>query len=205
MRIVPLVTKETQIQSAEELCTQSSLPLFAIKPYRKLKVGIIITGSEIYSGRIKDRFEPIIREKLGYFDATILGCTICDDKIEMLQEAAKGYLEKGVDLLIFTGGMSVDPDDLTPSAIKNTGAQIITQGVPIQPGNTFSLAYLGDTTLIGVPGGGIFNKTTVLDVVLPQIFTGEKFTKNDFIAMAEGGSCLSCEICHYPICTYGRY
>ena len=115
------------------------------------------------------------------------------------------YLAKGADLLIFTGGMSVDPDDLTPAAIKNTGAEIITQGVPSQPGNMFTIGYLGSAALIGVPGAAIHAKTTVFDAVLPQLFTGKRFTKDDFVRLGDGGLCQQCPVCHFPNCTFGRY
>lgn len=205
LRIVPLTTEKNQIEQAEIICAQSPIPLFTIKPYQKLKVGIIITGSEIFNGRIKDRFEPLILKKLSYFEADILDIVICDDIPDMLQSITSTFIRKNVDLLIFTGGMSVDPDDITPTVIRATGAEVITHGVPIQPGNMFMLAYLGNTSIIGVPSAAIQHSTTILDVVLPQLFTGERFYKEDFVAMAEGGSCLGCEICHYPVCTFGRY
>ena len=203
MRIVPLVTKSIYIQQAKKLCQDR--PLLAVHPYQPLKAGVIITGSEVYHGRIKDLFEPVIREKLAAFPARLLGVTFCDDDLAMLEEAARRYLSAGARLLVFTGGMSVDPDDLTPLAIRNTGARIVTQGVPSQPGNMFTLGYLKDAALIGVPGAAIHAKTTVLDVVLPQLFTGIPFTKEDFIRLGDGGLCQQCRICHFPNCTFGRY
>ncbi|MEA4892565.1 MAG: molybdopterin-binding protein [Peptococcaceae bacterium] len=203
MRIVPLVTKAVQIEKARILCQGKSL--FAIHPYLPRKTGVVITGSEVYHHRIQDLFQPVIREKLSSYPAKILGVTFCDDDPDMLDKAARQYLDQGADLIIFTGGMSVDPDDLTPTAIKNTGARIVTQGVPSQPGNMFMLGYLGDAALIGVPGAAIHAKTTVLDVVLPQLFTGESFTKADFIRLGDGGLCLQCPVCHFPNCTFGRY
>lgn len=203
LRIVPLVTDEEQIISAEKLCAGKKL--FDIKPYRHLKVGIIITGSEIFNGRIQDRFEPVIRKKLADYPCDILGLTFCDDELPMLEDAIKKYVDAGADLIIMTGGMSVDPDDLTPTAIAAAGAEVITHGVPSQPGNMFMLAYLGDVALAGVPGAAVHSKITVFDIVLPQIFTGEKFTRDDFIRLGEGGLCMRCEYCHFPNCTFGRY
>lgn len=203
MRIVPLVTKAENLDKARALCRGRSL--FAIHPYLHLKAGAIITGSEVYHGRIQDLFEPVIRRKLAEFPTELLGVTFCDDDLAMLDEAAAAYLAKGADLLIFTGGMSVDPDDLTPAAIKNTGAEIITQGVPSQPGNMFTIGYLGSAALIGVPGAAIHAKTTVFDAVLPQLFTGKRFTKDDFVRLGHGGLCQQCPVCHFPNCTFGRY
>ena len=202
-RIIPLVIKEEKIEELEDICLTRG-PVFNIKPYKKLKVGIIITGNEVFKGRIEDRFGPVISEKLGYYDAEILGRICCPDDMAELQRNISFYLDKGADLIILTGGMSVDPDDLTPGAIKNSGAEIVTYGAPIQPGNMFMLAYLNNTAMMGVPGAAIFSKTTVLDVVLPRVFAGEKLTKQDFTRMGEGGLCLSCKVCRYPICYFGR-
>ena len=202
-RIIPLVIKEEKIEELEAICRTHG-PVFNIMPYKKLKVGIIITGNEVFKGRIEDRFGPVITEKLGYYEAEILGRICCPDDMNELQGSISFYLDKGADLIILTGGMSVDPDDLTPGAIKNSEAEIVTYGAPIQPGNMFMLAYLNDTAMIGVPGAAIFSKTTVLDVVLPRVFAGDKLSKQDFISMGEGGLCLSCKVCRYPICYFGR-
>jgi len=202
-RIVPLVTKEDQIISAENFCAGKKL--FDIRPYKRLHTGIVITGSEIYSGRIVDKFEPIARKKLSKFPCDILGFSICDDAPAMLSAAIDKYLEAGADLIILTGGMSVDPDDLTFSAIEATGAEIITKGVPAQPGNMFTLAYLGDVAIIGVPGAAVHAKITMFDVVLPQLFTGDRFAKKDLVHLGEGGLCLQCPDCYFPACTFGRY
>ena len=203
MRIVPLVTKEAQIEKAEQLCRERKL--LDLRPYQGKKVGVIITGSEIYSGRIKDKFEPVVRAKLKQYPAEILGVSICDDDLDMITSAAGKYLDQGADFLIFTGGMSVDPDDLTPTAVRQLGADIVTHGVPSQPGNMTLIAYLGDTAIMGVPGAAISMPTTMFDVLLPQIFTGDKLTKADLIRLGDGGLCQICKSCHFPNCTFGRY
>lgn len=203
MRIVPLVTKEEQIIKAEELCKEEKL--FELYPYTNKKIGIVITGSEVYTGRIKDKFEPVIRAKSQRFPSEILGVTICDDNLDMIVEAGKKYLDMGADFLIFTGGMSVDPDDLTPTAIRKLGAEIISHGVPAQPGNMTLVAYLGDVAILGVPGAAISLPTTMLDVFLPQVYAGIKFTKQDLINLGDGGLCQLCNNCHWPNCTFGRY
>ena len=203
MRIVPLVTKEEQIIAAERLCAQRKL--LDLRPYAHKKIGVIITGSEVYSGRIKDKFEPVVRRKMESYPAEILGVTICDDDLDMIINSAKAYLAKGADFLIFTGGMSVDPDDLTPTAIRRLGAQVVSHGVPSQPGNMTLVAYLSDVAILGVPGAAISLPTTIFDVLLPQIFTGDKLTKDDLIRLGDGGLCQMCRACHYPNCTFGRY
>ncbi len=203
MRIVPLVTKEENIIKAETLAKKGRL--FQVLPYRERKVGVIITGSEIYTGRIDDKFEPIVRNKVLKFPAEILGVTICDDEIAMIKEAACSFLKQGADLLLFAGGMSVDPDDVTPDAIASLGADIVSYGVPAQPGNMTLVAYLKDVPILGIPGAAISLPTTIFDVLLPQVFTNEKITKEDLLRLAQGGLCQRCRRCHFPNCTFGRY
>ena len=203
MRIVPLVTKEEQIIEAEQLCAKE--PLMRLLPYQHKKIGVIITGSEVYHGRIKDKFEPVVRAKMRHYPSEIVGITICDDDLDMIVSAAKQHLENGADFLIFTGGMSVDPDDLTPTAVRQLGAEIITHGVPSQPGNMTLVAYLGDVPILGVPGAAIKLPTTIFDVLLPQVFAGEKLTREELINLADGGLCQMCKACHWPNCTFGRY
>lgn len=203
MRIVPLVTQEEQICKAEALCRGKKL--LDLRPYRHKKIGVVITGSEVYHGRIQDRFEPVVRAKMKKYPSEIVGVTICNDELDMIADAARKHLENGADFLIFTGGMSVDPDDLTPTAIRQLGAEIITHGVPSQPGNMTLVAYLEDVPILGVPGAAISLPTTVFDVLLPQIFAGDKLTKADLLRLAEGGLCQLCKSCHFPNCTFGRY
>jgi hypothetical protein len=203
MRIVPLVTQEAQIREAEALCAGKKL--LDLLPFRPLTAGIIITGSEIYHGRIQDKFEAVARKKLSAYPGRILGATVCDDDLDMLVGAARGFLDQGADFLVFSGGMSVDPDDLTPSAIRRLGCDVVSHGVPSQPGNMTLVAYLGDIPVLGVPGAAISLPTTIFDVLLPQLYAGIRFTKDDLIALGDGGLCQLCPACHFPNCTFGRY
>ena len=203
MRIVPLTTQETQILRAEEMCREETL--LELRPYLPKKLGVIITGSEVYSGRVQDKFQPVIRKKMERYPGEILDVTLCDDDLDMIVEAARRQLAMGADFLIFTGGMSVDPDDLTPTAIAQLGAEIVSHGVPSQPGNMTLVAYLGDIPILGVPGAAIELPTTVLDVLLPQLFTGDRLTKQDLVRLGDGGLCQLCPSCHYPNCSFGRY
>jgi len=120
-------------------------------------------------------------------------------------ENADKYLKQGADILIFTGGMSVDPDDLTPAAIRKLGAQVISHGVPSQPGNMTLVAYLGNIAVLGIPGAAISLPTTIFDVLLPQVFAGVRFTKEELTGLGNGGLCQQCGECHFPNCTFGRY
>ena len=203
MRIVPLVTQERQIIQAEALCRER--PLLRLLPYKARRAGAIVTGSEVYTGRIKDKFEPVVRRKLAAFPGEILGVTLCDDDADMIVAAARSFLDQGADFMIFTGGMSVDPDDVTPTAIRRLGARVVSHGVPAQPGNMTLVAYLGDIPILGVPGAAIALPTTIFDVLLPAIYAGEVITKDDLIRLGDGGLCQLCAACHYPNCTFGRY
>lgn len=202
-RIVPLVTQETQIVEAERLCAGKKL--FDLRPYGHKDIGVVITGSEVYHGRIQDKFEPVVRRKMEDYPAHIVGVTVCDDDLDMIVSAARQHLANGADFLIFTGGMSVDPDDLTPTAIRQLGAEVVSHGVPAQPGNMTLVAYLGDVPILGVPGAAISMPTTIFDVLLPQIFAGDRLTKDDLIRLGDGGLCQLCKPCHWPNCTFGKY
>jgi molybdenum cofactor synthesis domain-containing protein len=202
IRIVPLVTKRKNVEAAVEIAKEG-FPVFIVLPYNNLKCGVIITGSEVYYGRIEDRFEPIMRRKLEKFGAKILGVVKCPDDVSMILKAIADYKVRGADVIFLTGGMSVDPDDMTPTAIRESGAQIITQGVPMQPGNMLTLAYLKDTVLIGVPGASMNSPVTSLDVFLPRLFAGVEITSEDIPGLGEGGFCSTCEQCTYPRCYFG--
>lgn len=203
MRIVPLVTQERQIAELEALCKEEKL--LDLLPYQTKKAGILITGSEIYTGRIQDKFEAVARKKLANYPCEIVGVEICDDDLDMLTGKARALLAAGADLLIFSGGMSVDPDDLTPSAVRALGAEVIRHGVPSQPGNMTLVAYFGDAAILGVPGAAISMPTTIFDVLLPQVFAGQRFTYEELTNLGEGGLCQLCKACHFPNCTFGRY
>jgi molybdenum cofactor synthesis domain-containing protein len=203
VRVIPLVIQEEKIIQVENICKEHG-PAFSVTPYKKLCAGIVTTGSEIYKGRIKDKFGHIIKQKLAYYGADIFGQVYCPDDMEDIKNAIFEFIQKGVKLIIMTGGMSVDPDDLTPGAIKSTGASVVTYGVPVQPGNMFMMAYLEDAVLLGVPGCAMYHGTTILDVVLSRVFSGHTLTRDDFIKMGEGGFCSNCEECCYPRCYFCR-
>lgn len=203
MRIVPLFTKEEQIIEAENLCKNKKL--YDLITFKYKKIGVVITGSEVYNNRIKDKFEPICREKLSKYPCDILSVIKCDDNIQMIEDSINNQIDNGANFIICTGGMSVDPDDVTPIAIKNIGTDIISHGVPAQPGNMTLVAYKNDIPIIGVPGAAISLPTTVFDVLLPQIFSDIKFSKKDLINLGSSGLCQMCKVCHYPNCTFGKY
>ncbi len=202
-RIVPLVTARSNVDEAVRLAVEYA-PIFEVKPYTGIKAGIIITGSEIFYGRIQDAFEPILREKLSALQATVLGAVKCPDDLAAIADALAGFIAQNADIVLFTGGMSVDPDDLTPTAIRESGAAMLGRGVAMQPGNMLTMGYLQNTLLIGVPGASLHSRTTSLDLFLPRVCAGERISDEDMKDLGEGGFCLNCKVCHYPICYFGR-
>lgn len=202
-RIIPLVIEKEKMEKAKEVC--GGKPIFELKPFRHKKVGIVTTGNEVFHGRIQDTFTPVIEEKLSEYDTEIIGHEISDDDHERITGCIKKLLDMGADMIVCTGGMSVDPDDRTPLAIKNTGAEIVTYGAPVLPGAMFLLAYYnGNIPIMGLPGCVMYSKRTVFDLVLPWIMAGEKLCAEDITVLGEGGLCLSCPVCTFPNCGFGK-
>lgn len=200
-RIIPLVIEKEKMDRAKALIKE---PILNVRPYKKYKVGIITTGNEVFYGRIEDKFGPVILEKLKPYNSEIIGQAFCPDDKEIIKEKAREFLDKGATIIIFTGGMSVDPDDMTPTSIIELGGELISYGAPVLPGSMFLLSYLGDIPMMGLPGCVMFAKKTVFDLVLGRVMTGERLTKADIMRYATGGLCQSCEVCHYPNCTFGK-
>ncbi|NFT06751.1 molybdopterin-binding protein [Clostridium botulinum] len=203
MRVIPLIIDGKKLESAKKI--GESVPIIELKNFVKKKVGIVTTGNEVYYGRIKDTFSPVIKEKLSKFDVEIIGQTIVNDDTDNITNAIRSYIDKGANMVICTGGMSVDPDDLTPSAIKSTGAKIISYGAPVLPGAMFLLSYYNyNIPILGLPGCVMYAKQTIFDLVLLRIMADEKISKDDLASLGHGGLCLSCEKCTYPNCGFGK-
>ena len=202
-RVIPLVIDKSRMEEAKNIA--GSVPLACLHPYKALKCGIVTTGSEVFYGRIKDTFTPVIEEKMSAYGITVCGHKTVDDDMEKITSAILELKAEGADVIVCTGGMSVDPDDLTPGAIKATGARIVTYGAPVLPGAMFLLAYMDDgTPVMGLPGCVMYAKATVFDLVMPRIAAGIEVTKADIVRLGNGGLCLSCEECHYPSCSFGK-
>ncbi|MBR0262172.1 MAG: molybdopterin-binding protein [Selenomonadaceae bacterium] len=185
MRVIPLVIDKTKMERVKKIA--GGVPLMKILPYKKFKVGLVVTGSEIFHGRIEDTFTPVIAAKLKTFGLQVDERKISDDSKEMTQEKISELLNLGMEMILCTGGMSVDPDDRTPAAIKSTGADVVTYGVPVLPGAMFMLAYRGDVPIMGLPGCVMFCSKTVFDLILPRVLAGEKLSRQDFTTMGVGG------------------
>ncbi len=202
-RIIPLVIEKEKMERAREMCGAESI--LKLLPFVHKKVGIVTTGSEVYHHRIKDEFTPVIYEKLAEFDTEVIGQILCDDDHEMITKAILTHIENGADMVICTGGMSVDPDDRTPLAIKNTGAEIVSYGAPVLPGAMFLLSYYNETIpVVGLPGCVMYAKRTIFDLILPRLMADDPVTADELAALGQGGLCLNCEICTFPNCGFGK-
>lgn len=205
-RIIPLIIEEEKMKKAQEI--GGDKPLMEIMPFKHKRVGIVTTGSEVFHGRIKDTFGPVVMDKFKEFDTEILGQTIVDDNKEGIINAVLSYIENGADIVVCTGGMSVDPDDCTPGAIKDTGAEIITYGAPVLPGAMMLMSYYNHNgkkvPVIGLPGCVMYSKRTIFDLVLPRLMADDNITRDDISRLGQGGLCLNCKSCTYPNCGFGK-
>ena len=202
-RIIPLVIAEDKLRQVEERAGTG--PILSLTPWKLKTCGLITTGSEVAKGLIEDTFTPVIIDKLAAYDIQVTEHCLPGDDMAAITAAALDYKAKGVDLILCTGGMSVDPDDKTPKAIKDTGADIVSYGAPVLPGAMFLLGYFSDgTPILGLPGCVMYAKATVFDLVLPRIAAGVRVSRSDLKALGHGGLCLGCPECHYPICPFGK-
>lgn len=199
-RIIPLVIEKEKMKIVSEI----GGPIFNILPYKLKTAGVITTGSEVLKNIIEDTFTPVIEKKLMEYDIKITEHRLCGDDNSLITDTINSMISRGADMVICTGGMSVDPDDRTPLAIKNTDARIITYGAPVLPGAMFMLAYKENVPVMGLPGCVMYSGRTVFDLVLPRIAAGEILKKSDFVSMGEGGFCLSCSVCTFPNCGFGK-
>ncbi len=202
-RVIPLAVPEQILLEAETLCEKSG-SVIEVKPLKSAKVGVVTTGSEVYSGRIKDGFGPVLKRKFAELGSTVVDQLFVSDEVQMTVEAIRAFTEQGVDLIAVTGGMSVDPDDQTPTAIRATGAEVISYGAPTYPGAMFMLAYLGGVPVVGLPGCVMYHKASIFDLVIPRILAGEQVTRRDIVALGHGGFCEGCDTCRYPACGFGK-
>lgn len=203
-RVIPLAVREEILKSFERICCESKSPLVEVKPFVPSKIGVVTTGSEILSGRISDKFGPVLIEKAKELHATVIGQVFPGDEPEAITQAILDFLSQGADMVAVTGGMSVDPDDLTPSAIRACADEVVTYGTPVLPGAMFMLAYAQGKPIVGLPGCVMYSKRTVFDLAVPRLLTGEKLSRQDFVQMAHGGQCQNCPVCTYPDCGFGQ-
>lgn len=203
MRVIPLIIEEERLRAAE--AAAGTAPLLKLLPYVKKTAAIVATGSEVKNGLIQDTFTPVVRDKLAAYGIETVSVLYSGDGVDNVANAIAEARQTGADLILCTGGMSVDPDDNTPGGIRQSGARIVTYGAPVLPGAMFLLGYFeDDTPIMGLPGCVMYAGATIFDLALPRIAAGVEMTRTDFAVMGEGGLCLGCRPCHWPDCPFGR-
>ncbi len=199
-RIIPLYINEGSLKKVERVGEKG---VIRISPFKSLKAGLVITGSEVYTGRVKDG-SGAVQKKLKGYGLDVIGKSIVSDDIAMIRDAILAFFQDGADLVITTAGLSVDPDDVTREGIEATGAEVLFYGTPVFPGAMFLVARLKGKYILGAPACVYYNRYTALDVVLPRIMAGEKMHRHDMVKLSYGGLCLNCTVCHYPMCYFGK-
>lgn len=208
-RAIPLVVKRSIVDQAVAIASSvrgdaNISGVIEVKELKTPKAGVVITGNEVYYGRIKDAFAPIITKKIGAFGGEIIGIHYAPDDVDFIEARLRELIDAGADLLITTGGMSVDPDDVTRFAIRRLGATDITYGSAVLPGAMFLVAYISSIPILGIPACGMYHKTTIFDLILPRVLAGEKIGREELAELGHGGLCLNCKECRYPVCPFGK-
>ncbi len=223
-RAIPLVVKRQLVEEAVRIAERSHTGILRVTELRKPRAGVVITGNEVYHGRIKDAFAPIITKKIEQYSGSVVGIYYAPDDRTFIEDRLRELLDAGADLLITTGGMSVDPDDVTRFAIRSLGASDITYGSAVLPGAMFLVGYLRKTEdregtglsagastpasdsvpVVGIPACGMYHTTTVFDLILPRLLAGECIGRRDLAELGHGGLCLHCDVCRYPVCPFGK-
>ena len=206
-RVIPLVIGKDVMQRVREAAGGS--PLMDVLPFRPLRCGIVTTGSEVFYGRIQDTFTPVVEQKVAEYGMTVIGHEKCPDDRETIIAAIHRLRDMGAELILTTGGMSVDPDDRTPAAIRDSGARVVTYGAPVLPGAMMLIGYLPgkdgkEIPVLGLPGCVMYAKRTIFDLVLCRVAAGVEIVREDIVKLGEGGLCLNCPVCTYPNCGFGK-
>ncbi len=203
-RVIPLVIEKAAMEEAEKVA--GSEPLLRLKPIKPKKVGVVTTGNEVYYGRIQDTFTPVIEQKLAEYGSSMVAHEVCNDDHEKITAAIKKMLDEGCEMVLCTGGMSVDPDDMTPLSIKNAGADIVSYGAPVLPGAMFLVSYMPDgRPVCGLPGCVMYARRTIFDLVLPYLLADEPVTAEMLAGLGNGGLCLNCKVCVFPNCGFAKW
>ncbi|MFH2093383.1 MAG: molybdopterin-binding protein [Pseudomonadota bacterium] len=202
-RAIPLVIEKAELDKAVDLA-EKNYPIFSVKAFNSLKIRLIITGNEVYQGLIKDRFKEIVEKKATALGATIEECIILPDDRTLITQQIQSYLKKDTDLIITTGGMSVDPDDVTRAAIEDSGFEQVHYSSAVLPGAMFLLGYTDKTMIMGVPACGLYHQITIFDLILPRLAAGERPGKRDLAKLCHGGLCHNCKPCTFPVCPFGK-
>ncbi len=202
-RVIPLVIKKERMEAAKQAAGEC--PIMRLLPVKPKKYGLVTTGNEVFYGRIEDTFTPVIQAKMAEFGCEMQEHVVLNDDHEKITAAILDMLDKGCEMVFCSGGMSVDPDDKTPLAIKNTGARIVSYGAPVLPGAMFLVSYTADgRPICGLPGCVMYARRTIFDLVLPYLVADEPVTREWLAGLGNGGMCLNCPVCHFPNCGFGK-
>ena len=202
-RALPLVMPRAPVERAAAIAAANG-GILTVKALRQVKAGLVITGNEVYHGLIQDRFGPVLSAKIEAHGSVVHKMALAPDDTAKISAAITDHLRAGCELIILTGGMSVDPDDVTRKGIRKAGATEMHYGAAALPGAMFLVAYLGQVPLLGIPACGLFHKTTVFDLVLPRLLAGERIGKKELAFIGHGGLCKDCPDCTYPHCPFGK-
>lgn len=203
-RAIPLVAPRRIVSSAVQAAHTAQSGVVRVVPMMKPRAGVMITGDEVYYGRIDDKFEPIIRKKVAEMGGEIVDVVFLPDDDQIIADAATKLVDKGINLLISTGGMSVDPDDRNRHALQKAGVAEMVYGSPVLPGAMFMVAYMNSIPVLGIPACGMYASRTILDLILPRVLAGEKITRVEIAELGHGGLCLKCRTCCFPACPFGK-
>jgi molybdenum cofactor synthesis domain-containing protein len=202
-RIIPLTIRESKIKRVEEICRKER-PILKILPFHPKKVGIIVTGSEICEKRIKDRSAGIVKKKVEALGSRVVSKAAVPDNPWLIAEKIRRMRTAGCQVIVTTGGLSVDPDDVTREGIQRSGAEVIFYGVPVLPGSMSAYARLGKTVILGAPACVIHDPITALDLFLPRVLADDPIFAEEVALLGHGGLCLKCPVCRYPLCPFGK-
>ena len=202
-RIISLTAPEKQVQKVESWCEKEG-PVIEILPYRKQNVGVVVTGSEFFKGRTEDRFDDRVGRKIIDFGSRVVTKRVVPDDAYQISEALAKFKNEPVDVILVTGGLSVDPDDVTRVGVKKAGTKIVFYGAPVLPGAMFLYGMLGEKPVLGLPACVFYHKTTLFDVIFPRILVGESPTRKEIGLLGHGGFCRNCSRCHFPVCSFGK-
>ena len=202
-RVIPLFVRESQVARAEEI-GRSLGPVIEVVPIRPRKIGVVVTGSGIFEGRIPDRSSAIVASKVEAFGSKVVRTAVVTDDPAMIAAEIRRMEKAGCRVIMTTGGLSVDPDDVTLEGIRRSGAEQIFYGTPVLPGAMFVCARLGKAVVLGAPACVVHDPVTVLDLILPRVLAGDLIRAADIAPMGHGGFCLRCKVCRYPVCPFGK-
>lgn len=202
-RIIPLTTLLAGIERLEAIAGAGE-PILKVLPFQPCKIGAVVTGTEVYQGVIHDGFDEFVKPNITCYGSEVIAKKIVPDDAREVAEAIGHLAELGCDLIVTTGGLSVDPDDVTKAGVMEAGAQLVAYGAPVLPGAMFLYALYGGIPILGLPACVYYHRVTIFNLLLPRILAGEALSRTDIVAMGHGGLCLDCAECRYPVCPFGK-